>query len=64
MKKASLFKLFIVCQLSCVIYYYKIYLNKGCNKNGLNIDGNKYFLSDLIFLGMEDETVNYIQVKI
>jgi hypothetical protein len=29
----------------------------------VSIDGNEYFLPDAVFLGMEDETANYIQSK-
>lgn len=29
----------------------------------VSIDGNEYFLPDLVFLGMEDETADYIQSK-
>lgn len=29
----------------------------------VSIDGNEYFLPDLVFLGMEDEAANYIQSK-
>lgn len=29
----------------------------------VSIDGNEYFLPDLVFLGMEDEASSYIQSK-
>lgn len=54
--------MFIVCQLSCVIYYYKIYLNKGCNKNGLNIDGNISAACDLLEKVIELSLRPYNQV--